>query len=56
MSETVVNSHLIILKKVKSLSLGSLFWVIFWVFFKSYHIFIEGPAFISVERDLKFKF
>jgi hypothetical protein len=56
LSETVINSHFIILKKVKGLSLSCFFWVIFWVFFKSHHVFIEGPAFISVERDLKFKF
>jgi len=56
LSKTVVNSHFIILKKVKGLSFSSLFWVIFRVFFESHHVFIEGPAFISVERDLKFEF
>ncbi len=56
LSEAVVNSHFIVLKRVLALPFGSLLRVMLSVLFKPYHVFKESPAFGSVERNLKFEF
>ncbi len=56
LSEAVVNCHFVVLKRVLTLPFGSLLRVMFSILFKSYHVFKESPAFVGVERNLKFEF
>ena len=56
LSEAVVNSHFIVLKRVLTLPFSSFLRVMLGVLFKPYHVFKESPAFSSVERNLEFEF
>jgi hypothetical protein len=49
LSEAVVNSHFIVLKRVLTLPFSSFLRVMLGVLFKPYHVFKESPAFGSVE-------
>ena len=56
LSEAVVNRYLVVLKRVLTLPFGCLLRIMLSVLFKPDHVFKESPAFVSVERNLKFEF
>jgi len=56
LSEAVVNSHFIVLKRILTLSFSCLLRIMLSVLFKPHHVFKESPAFVSVERNLEFEF
>ena len=54
--EAIINSYLIVLKKVLVQSQCKLLWVSFGENFGSYQVLIESPALVGIDANLELKF